>query len=854
MASNYQPTSSEMVQQIQTNIQSYGDNGPTRALAQEPVQNSLDAKYNSPIVQVEYRLHERTDADGRSYYLLTVTDSGTHGLRGPYLTPTQLQERGFLLAEDENWAAFEGQGYTKSNGASLGSRGQGKSAFLYHSDPPGAVHGRRMIMLYDTLLEDGLYRLGVRNANPTDTIQTPPWENDAASQRIRGHFTDDTRIRIDLGLDPLSEVGTRIIVPYLSQDAVITFRNGELAQWLQRCWWRAIQTRALEIVIADDATGNSETVSVPSWWQDEPWIGAVPAGMEVKKRESIEIGEGLRIKRIVLLYDERLESTDAEGDDAQFGGVQLLRGQQWIKTIGSGDRELSRFVPRQNRAGLRGFVEFDQSLDKVLRDLETPQHHKFDRMQGIVQAIYRQVEGAVEDFATELGWRQERERVRRPEQQPDIARDILRWFAPNARGNTPTTDLWDCRLSFSLPDPKVARVDFGQFLKNVQVLVTSPSSDPTNVTVSVDARHVESGTEIPVRDAESISFYGHDSELKIGRLQVVKNASRQDQIELSPEGKWRLMVRVHHNGRVVTRATRSIYVHQDPPEPDTNPLSLSISAVNRTHPEERRIGRINYGDRVALQITARNNTPEVVNATLDASVAGANPMLANGENLTLRGTPEGDSSDRQAVWSGDIIFCAPDKMPLPNDDAVYIPVEPGQRAVNVDLRAVDASIDAAFASLTLYIETDPPNKNWLPFRLQQEPDDDLPRWQLKETNEELLLLFPENYATHKALAAADEDDGGQERRRDAFLLEITCEALMEWALEPVWHSGDRTRLDELCLGEPPGVDSVRWDRFAEMMEQLERAGKGHPEVPLTSLAKDYRECAAHMMRLYEGSH
>lgn len=855
MTSNYEPTASDMVRQIQSNIQSYGDNGPIRALAQEPVQNSLDARYNSPIVRVEYRLHERRDSDGRPYFLLTVTDSGTHGLRGAALTPAQLQARGYVLDDDENWAAFEGQGFTKSDRASLGSRGQGKSAFLYHSNPPGALRGRRMMMLYDTRLADGLYRMGVRNANPVDTIQTPPWHSDKAEQIIRDQLTDATGINIDLRLHPLGKAGTRVIVPYLSEDAVTAIRDGELMRWLQRCWWRAIQTKTLEIVVADDATGDWETISVPTWWQDEPWIGEPPAGVEVKNREDIDIGDRLRIKRIVLLYDEGLESSDAYGNDAQFEGIQLLRGQQWITTIGSGDRELSRFVPRQNRTGLRGFVEFDQSLDKVLRDLETPQHHKFDRMQGIVRAIYREVEGTVEEFATELGWRQERESDRRPEQQPDIARDILQWFAPNARGPRPmpTSEQWECQLSFSLPDPKVARVDWGQILENVKVLVTSSSSFPTNATVSVNARHAEEPLEVSVWEPEVISFFERDGELEIGRLQVVRDATRPDQIKLPLEGKWSLTARVRHNGRVVARATRAIYVHQAPPEPNANPLALSISAVNRNHPEERRIGRINYGDQVAVQITARNNTSNSVGADLTASVQGVNPMLADGDLRVLRGTPEGDTSDRQAVWSGDIIFCEPNKMPLPTDDTVYIAVEPGRRSINADLLANNDQIGPASASYSLLIETDPRTPDWLPFRLQ-ERNEDLPRWKLEEITGELLLLFPTNYATHRELASADEDESHRKRRRDAFLLEITCEALMQWALEPAWHNGDRTRLDELCTGEPHNVESAKWERFVEMMEQLERAGRGHPEVPLNSLAQDFRECAAHMMRLYEESH
>ena len=850
MTSNYAPTATDMVRQIQSIIQSYGDNGPIRALAQEPVQNSLDAKHDIPTVRVEYRLYRRESRDGETYHLLTVTDSGTYGLRGSALSQTELSERDYELEGDENWAAFEGQGFTrKSNDSARGSRGQGKSAFLYHSLPPAAPGRRRMMMLYDTRLADGLYRLGVRNANPVDTIQSPPWLNGEAEQIIRGKFTDDTGIDLDLGLEPLVKVGTRVIVPYLSEEAVAAIQDGELVQWLQRCWWRAIQIGELEIIVSNEITGTKEPISVPSWWQDEPWLDPQTGGVDVRNLENIDLDGGLRIKRIVLLYDEHLQSTDAIGDDAQFDGVQLLREQQWITTIGS-RQHFGGVVPRDKRPGFRGFVEFDKSLEKELKELETPQHHKFNRRDGLVQAIYREVEDAVDNFAAELGWRQERERGRRPEQLPDITQKILQWFAPNAvgKGRQP---VWDVYLGFSLPDQKMARVDWGQYLKNVAVRVTAPSTYPTDVTVSLDARHAEGATEVSLIEERTVSFYKRDSEVNFGAFQVVRDANKLDQLELPVEGKWSITARVRQNSRVVGRSTRSIYVHQDPQEPPANPLSLSISPVNRTQPNERHIGRINYGDPVAVQITAKNNTPDFVSTTLDASLAGATPMLANGESRSLRGTPEGDTSDRQAAWSGDIIFCDPENMPLPTEDEVYIAVEPGRRAINADLRPVDGSMSPAFASYTLYIETDPPNPNGLPFALQQ-MEGELPRWQLKEVEGVLELQFPSTYSTHRELSVLDTDNSN--RGRSAFLLEITCEALMQWALEPAWNDSDTTRLDELLADEPPGVDSAKWERFVDMMKQLERNGRGYPEVPLTSLAQGYRVCAAHMMRMYEESH
>ena len=92
-----------------------------------------------------------------------------------------------MLEPGENWAAFEGQGFTKKDQSNaLGSRGQGKAAFLYHSTPvdPDGKQLNRHLMLYDTLLEDGEYRLGVRYAMPADTVREPPFLNGVARETL----------------------------------------------------------------------------------------------------------------------------------------------------------------------------------------------------------------------------------------------------------------------------------------------------------------------------------------------------------------------------------------------------------------------------------------------------------------------------------------------------------------------------------------------------------------------------------------------------------------------------------------------------------------------------------------------
>ena len=76
---------------------------------------------------------KRSLRGGKDIYMLTVTDSNTSGLQGPILSFVDIQARGNNLGRDENWAPFEGLGFSKESPDALGSRGQGKASFLYHS-------------------------------------------------------------------------------------------------------------------------------------------------------------------------------------------------------------------------------------------------------------------------------------------------------------------------------------------------------------------------------------------------------------------------------------------------------------------------------------------------------------------------------------------------------------------------------------------------------------------------------------------------------------------------------------------------------------------------------------------------
>ena len=210
---------------------------------------------------------------------------------------------------------------------------------------------------------------------PADRVQEPPLLNSNAKEALSGiYHTTDTGdgIAVPLRLEPLEQPGTRVIVPYLSPEAKAAIGTKELHRWIQRCWWRAIQIGDLEISVTDE-TGQSETIKPPAWWESEPWrIG--DDRVQVCENLLLDETNNLKIKRVVLLYDENLEADEIDDYGTQYSGVQLLRGQQWIETL-----DVQEFIPIERRAGFRGFAEFEKHLERALKGRREAATREFRR-------------------------------------------------------------------------------------------------------------------------------------------------------------------------------------------------------------------------------------------------------------------------------------------------------------------------------------------------------------------------------------------------------------------------------------------------------------------------------------------
>ena len=869
---NFANTSNHMVQEVKNIIQGY-KMGSLRALAQEPVQNALDAvRKGRKMVEVEYRLLRRLTSSSETCYLLTVTDRGTTGLRGRMVSTKELEARNYKLKPEENWAAFEAQGYTKENEDALGSRGQGKSAFLYHSHVPGEP--RRMVMLYDTLLEDDLYRLGMRYARPVDQILSPPLTGKDATAAIQAEtYPLEENLAIPLKLQPLSEVGARIIVPFLNEDDARNIQPGsELGAWLQRCWWRAIQLGKLQIRVVDDESGDEETIQPPSWWRDLPRDSGKPSkngkwhdlrdGGRACVWGDLGFGDGHRIRRLVMLHSDEIEEDEIVKDEPEYAGIQILRGSQWIETRGT-RQDFGDDIPPDMRPGFRGFVEFDKHTDGKLRAAETSQHDGFidqrRKEAEIVRELRSQLASNVREFSVGMGWDTSTSITTQQVSQREkatLTRFLETFLNPNGRKQESSQSgienerddlLWDCRLDLDYPDPKIARVDWGQSISRVYVeACVEPSEELLgSADVVLEWVDIQGHAQEIIRRENAISKqWGNDRvqvQFEFGDWQILRGKVNQErQIEVPEPGECRLRVALEYRGGRVKGASRAVYVQTEPPPPpENNPVTLSISAVNMNTDKTR----IDHGEILWAEFIARNRTPQTSTYYLTATLKAdeISEVFAREKEVELEGTPAGDTPQRKTILSVKCQLFDP-YQPIPisakGAQTSSMPRSSGRYTISADLYDENGEL-AAHDSKPIYFQRDPGKaKNNLPFDIEQK--DQKAMWLMNDSLD--LITYPNDYPLYSEMKEIQRQRRALQGRL-AFIAEISANGLLEWALRPK-ETGSASNYDQLYDDSVSANDKL-WDDFNRGLEKLSKLDNSP-----TDYARTWRETVAIMLHIF----
>ena len=877
---NYRPAATDMVSIVNNTIDGYRM-GPLRALAQEPVQNSKDAALTkNQKVTVVFELHDRFLYGETIGHMLTVTDSGTRGLGGPMLDPATLSSMGSVLEPGHDWTAFEGQGYTKRDQDALGSRGQGKSAFLYHSRPPDSSAGsRRMVILYDTLLPNGEYRLGVRYANPSDVTMTPPYVGGQAKSAIAAtSFVFDEGLEFPVALEPLTEPGTRVIIPFLDPSTREAVTSGQLEKWLQMSWWRPIQLGQLRIIVK--AGGLCKQISVPSWWVGEPWKEYDNVG-EMYYKEDIRLPDTpeMRIKRLALRCSDDIPEHVPlySTKEPEFDGIQLLRGGQWIETIGRSESWYISKVPTNLRSRFRGFVEFDRKLDRELRDskYESPQHDDFKRTHKIVKDILEQVERCVTEFSEIAGWTEESDdpsRIQRKHR--DVFNQVMELFTeplPNGSqgpdGEDGDQTNWTVVLNADYPNPYSTRVDWGQSLDNVTATCTvSPVPTFSNAKFKLAVINPD-GSTTPVNEVKAQIEDSGQATAKFGNIRFLKgkSASSLPYVGCEEPGRYRLRVTVESVERQTAKANRSIYVQTDPPEPPKRSLSLQVLAKNHLEPDRE---RINAGEDLQVGISLRNHAIGrkvlIVDASIVASevpghlIGGVDTpgavQLLNAHEVAVEGVQrKGETAEPVSVFN-DLVTLF-DDMPKTPQTGLNIVLAPGAHKVQVDIRDTDGN-PIESRSKRFWFETEPLSRKrgGLPFEVVSRADgfDTTgradPDWRFEAGLTK--LVYSTSHPLYIAAAKADIGSRRADPGTRAYLSNICSDALLDWMMVPFLDNGDESRFQ--------AIESRRniepWEHLAELVESYrvlcDETNGNHP----TDREQLRRTIVANMVRVFTEHH
>lgn len=784
-------------------IEAYGC-GPIRALAQDPPQNSLDARRNKgKVVHVIYSLIERSTPDGEKMKILTITDSGTTGLDGPILSNADLTEREHRLGtleigQDENWAAFEANRYTKTGQEKLGSRGQGKYAYLYHSRHPVSQGGAdQMIILYDTLTTNESntkeYRLGVRYHNPATKVIEPPFLGKEAEGIISTSYEDD-HFNIPLQLEPLTQLGTRIIIPFLSNEALEAIQNGELLHWLQSEWWRAIQKGDLRITLVDEIMGSLEEVSVLDRWNNEPWRRR---GSDYFIKENIDLPSrdkkdkaSWRIKRIVLSAGDQID--DLEDYPAQFNGIQLLRGGQWIVTLDP--KEYLDLIPKEDRSGFCGFVEFEQKLEGELRAIEKPAHDGFDGRKPLYKEIKNVINGFVEKFSIEQGWFEETSRY--DPRQDDLITKITGilgiWKSPpppevNSKN-------WSCVVkanerSYSWGEKvSISAICYGESAMKGKMIWFQPSLIKPDGTI-IDLPD-NSSQRLNGRNEERSSAGATFNELLI-------------QVPMFKEtGRYKVAVDCYVDSDKVVTGSCSFYVNEEPPMPPQG-VFVRIVASNKNSGKKE----IPLNGELFWETYVRNNTENPIIGNLYVTIEDQPEIL-----MIERVSIDGVALEERAQ---PVIFSGMRKVKELN-------LKEGKHKVLVSVDDADGKTLASSYDIIVIGEGDDTQQEpELPFELYEEEDKQWPRWELQEprrSSDEYMLIYSGKNRIYQTLRDSHRKYGNKYPAEN-YMMEIYCEAIIEWAYCEFTSKGDEGRLQSLIDGVSR-LDNKTGEIFEGLIEKF----------------------------------
>jgi len=431
--------------------------GIPHGLQKDGIQNAFHTASKSTPLKVTFEFI--TNKKGTFF---TITDSNTKGLMGKVLETEEYD----TLRESDHWARFEGFGFTTPNQDAIGARGQGKFIFLAASE--------EYLMYYDSFREDRTYRLGATKATKTDCPMLH-WDEEEGRSKLK-ELT---------GLEPLSKVGTRIIIVNPIKELHNEIENGNFMTAIEETWFRSIEKGRIKIHVK--TTNYDKVAKIPRLFPI-PLKDTDKIKVWIKSNDEIKLlsGERFKIKHLQIAYKK------GEAPE-QFRGVAIIHNNMKITSINM------EGVPVDITNNIYGFIEFDRDLDRELRKNynQNPNHYDLIWRRAVPKAIKEYLKEELRKFGYEkigigINPHERRKRIRTVAEV-----DALRYLSKYAKeldlfgrkgGRVkppppppppPPNKLIGIMLhNFNFPDPeKAPRVNWGEEIKDFEVQIFNKTKE-----------------------------------------------------------------------------------------------------------------------------------------------------------------------------------------------------------------------------------------------------------------------------------------------------------------------------------------------------------------------------------------
>ncbi|MBT9132489.1 MAG: hypothetical protein DDT32_01200 [Syntrophomonadaceae bacterium] len=515
------------------------------AVQKDAIQNGWSARRNKKGKGWSF-IFELLEAKDRKFLLMT--DQGTTGLTGRVLTPEEYE---IDLLGEERWGRFEGVAFTQPRAErTLGSRGRGKFIFVGAS--------KEHTILYDTLRDDGTYRFGFRTVIRTES-PVAAYDGEEGKQRLRD-MTDNL-------IEPLSSVGTRVIIVSPLDELVEGLKKGWFLRYIGETWWEIILKYGATIRVKVDGLEQIATIPKEFGLEDED---SRRFKIWVRGNQRVPVGfREIRVKNLHMVYNsEKPVPEDIRGVALQRDGMKVCMIEP-------------RYMGREIAERLYGYINFDADTEEALLEDEGIEHYSYDFRRSLPGAIKRFVEDEMMRLAQEkLGYGVDAKELRRQQQRNAerralvainrFAREIGIGIGPGRRGGgggggpRPPKEIYIEFDDMNFPRQDDLRVNYGESISNIRAKIVN-----------------DSDTEVIVRFKLFVRFYDRLIKTYAEQDFVIPPRHTSDHIgpyqetfqqaEFPNTGRHTIVAKIislrdEDKGTELDVENRSFYLEDDPPE------------------------------------------------------------------------------------------------------------------------------------------------------------------------------------------------------------------------------------------------------------------------------------------------